>query len=122
MKHRAYIVIFLLLVVAMVEAKPRLAVNIIVSGMRYGDIARYERNFSKDGFLRLRGEGVDFSECYAEYAPTTAVAGLATFATGTLPSVHGLFSSLCFDRTANKLEDAKNLSIIIKIESNSKYK
>ena len=104
MKHRAYIVIFLLLVVAMVEAKPRLAVNIIVSGMRYGDIARYERNFSKDGFLRLRGEGVDFSECYAEYAPTTAVAGLATFATGTLPSVHGLFSSLCFDRTANKLE------------------
>ena len=104
MKQRAYIVVFLLFAVAMAEAKPHLAVNIIVGGMRYGDIARYEHNFSNDGFLRLRNEGVEFSECYAEYAPTSSVAGLATLATGALPSVHGLFSSLCFDRTANKLE------------------
>ena len=104
MKQRVFLTIFLLFVVAVVEAQPRLAVNIIVCGMRQGDIARYERNFSKDGFLRLRGEGVEFTECYAEYAPTTSEAGLATLATGAVPAVHGIFSSLVFDRTANKLE------------------
>ena len=104
MKKISFITIFLLFVVAVVEAQPRLAVNIIVCGMRQGDIARYEQNFSKDGFLRLRGEGVEFTECYANYAPTTSEAGLATLATGTTPAVHGIFSSLFFDRTANKLE------------------
>lgn len=104
MKHRIYIAVCLLFAVATIEAKPRLAVNIIVSGMRHSDIARYEENFSKDGFLRLRSEGIDFAECYAEYAPTTSEAGLATLATGAMPSVHGIFSSLSFDRMANKLE------------------
>ena len=27
------------------DAQPRLAVNIVVSGLRQGDIARYEKNF-----------------------------------------------------------------------------
>lgn len=83
-------------------AQPRLAVNIVVSGLRQGDLTRYEKNFSKDGFLRLRSEGVEFAECYADYAPTTSEAGLATFATGTMPAVHGIFSSVLFDRTLGK--------------------
>ena len=83
-------------------ARPRLAVNIVVSGLRQGDISRYEKNFGKEGFLRLRGEGVEFTECYADYAPTTSEAGLATLATGTQPALHGIFSSVAFDRTANK--------------------
>jgi predicted AlkP superfamily pyrophosphatase or phosphodiesterase len=83
MKYRLYILLLALFVVAMTDARPRLVVNIVVSGMRYGDIARYEKNLSKDGFLRLRSEGVDSAECYANYAPTTSEAGLATFATGT---------------------------------------
>ena len=97
--------------VAISTAQPRLAVNIVVSGMRQGDIARYEGNFSKNGILRLRGEGVEFTECYANYAPTTPEAGLATLATGTLPATHGIFSSLILDRTTNKmvgLEDKTN--------------
>lgn len=84
-------------------AKPRLAINIVVSGMRQGDIARYEKNFGKEGFLRLRNEGVEFTECYADYAPTSSEAGLATLVTGTLPATHGIFSSTLFDRTTNKM-------------------
>ena len=84
------------------DAQPRLAVNIVVSGLRQGDIARYEKNFGKEGFLRLRNEGVEYAECYADYAPTTSEAGLATFATGAMPATHGIFSSVGFDRTANK--------------------
>ncbi len=102
MKLKFYILALLLVAVSVVEAQPRLAVNIIVSGLRQGDIARYEKNFSKDGFLRLRSEGVEFAECYADYAPTTSEAGLATFATGAMPDVHGIFSSVTYDRTLAK--------------------
>jgi hypothetical protein len=76
----------------------------VVSGLRQGDISRYEKNFSKDGFMRLRNEGAEFTECYANYAPTTSEAGLATLATGTLPATHGIFSSVRFDRTFNRKE------------------
>lgn len=91
-----------LCVVVCADARPRFVVNIIVSGLRQGDISRYEKNFGKDGFLRLRSEGAEYTECYADYAPTTSEAGLATFATGTMASTHGIFSSVLFDRTQNK--------------------
>ena len=99
---RYIVAIFALCAVAFADAQPRLVVNIVVSGLRQGDISRYEKNFGNDGFLRLRSEGVEFTECYADYAPTTSEAGLATFATGTTPSMHGIFSSVLFDRTSNK--------------------
>ena len=103
MKIVRYIVaVFALCAVAFADAQPRFVVNIVVSGLRQGDLSRYEKNFGKDGFLRLRGEGVEFTECYANYAPTTSEAGLATLATGTPPSMHGVFSSVLFDRTSNK--------------------
>ena len=79
-----------------------MVVNIVVSGLRQSDLSRYEKNFSKDGFMRLRSNGVEYTECYAEYAPTTSEAGLATLATGALPATHGIFSKMFFDRTANK--------------------
>ena len=97
-----HILTLLLLVATSATARPRLVVNIVVSGLRQGDISRYEKNFSKDGFMRLRNEGAEFTECYANYAPTTSEAGLATLATGVTPATHGIFSSLTFDRTLNR--------------------
>lgn len=91
-----------LFALATTTARPRLVVNIVVGGLRQSDLTRYEKNFGKDGFLRLRGHGVEYTECYADYAPTTPEAGLATFATGAIPAVHGIFSSVYFDRTLNK--------------------
>ena len=109
-----------------VEARPRLAVNIVVSGLRQGDISRYEKNFGKEGFLRLRNEGVEFAECYADYAPTTSEAGLATLATGTTPATHGIFSSHIFDRTINEkralcLKNMQNRVGIIRGEVEDNY-
>lgn len=89
-------------VVAISTARPRLVVNIVVGGMNQEEISRYGKNFGDGGFVRLQREGVEFTECYANYAPTTPEAGLATFATGTTPAMHGIFSSIYFDRTANK--------------------
>ena len=87
-----------------VEARPRMVVNVVVCGLRQSDLTRYEKNFGKGGFLRLRDNGVSYTECYADYAPTTSEAGLATLATGALPATHGIFSSVLFDRTSNKEE------------------
>ena len=83
-------------------ARPRFAVNIVVSGMRHSDLTRYEKNFSKEGFVRLRKEGTEFAECYVNYAPTTSEAGMATLATGAIPAMHGIFSSVGFDRNSGK--------------------
>lgn len=104
MKIRSSIITFVAFImsVATATAQPRLAVNIVVSGLRHGDIVRYEKNFGTEGFLRLYREGVAFAECYADYAPTTSEAGLATLATGAMPAVHGIFSSVQFDRTSGK--------------------
>ena len=104
MKIRLLISTFFVAVasIATTTAQPRLAVNIVVSGLRQGDIVRYEKNFGTEGFLRLYREGVAFAECYADYAPTTSEAGLATFATGAMPAVHSIFSSVVFDRTSGK--------------------
>ena len=128
MKFRLYTTAILLslLAVAFAEARPRLAVNIVVSGLRQRDITRYEKNYCKDGFLRLRNEGVEFTECYAEYAPTTSEAGLATLATGTTPSTHGIFSSLIFDRTTNNkreicIKDKSELTGMVRKELYEKY-
>ena len=99
---RYIVVVLALCVAAFADAQPRFVVNIVVSGLRQDDISRYEKNFGKEGFMRLRNEGVEFTECYADYAPTTSEAGLATLATGTAPATHGIFSSVLFDRTSNK--------------------
>ena len=98
-----YIVLLLALCGSLMGvARPRLAVNIIVSGMRQSDLERYEKNFSKEGFVRLCNEGSVFTECYADYAPTSSEAGLATLATGAVPAMHGIFSSIGFDRNSGK--------------------
>ena len=91
-----------LLAIATSTARPRLVVNIVVGGMSQEDIARYNDNFSDGGFKRLQKEGLEFTECYADYAPTTPESGLATFATGAMPAMHGIFSSVYYDRTTNK--------------------
>lgn len=102
MRLRHIFAILLLTVIGTASAKPRLVVNIVVSGMRQCDLNRYEKNFGEGGFRRLMSEGVTFTECYADYAPTTSEAGLTTLATGATPSTHGIFSDKSFDRTANK--------------------
>lgn len=83
-----------------VSAQPRVAVNIVVSGMRAADIDRYAVNFSNDGILRLKYGGTLFTECYTDFIPSASEVALATLATGSLPSMHGISSSNWFDRTS----------------------
>ena len=63
--------------------KPRLVVNIVVSGMRYSDIERYYDNFGDGGFRRLIDGGLYFSNTQIDYLNTSTATGLATLSTGT---------------------------------------
>lgn len=101
-KLRHIATLLLLFATTVATAKPRLVVNIVVSGMQQGDLNRYKDNFGEGGFVRLMNEGANFTECYADYAPTSPEAGLATLATGTTPSVHGICSNIRFDRSTNQ--------------------
>ena len=72
------------------EHRPRLVVNIIVGSMRASDLERYGDNFGQYGFKRLMSGGAYFTDAEYDYSHTSTVAGLATFATGAQPSVHGV--------------------------------
>ena len=102
MKRIVSVLVCLICAVSVSDAAPRFAVNIVVSGMRQSDIRRYESNFCKGGFVRLKSEGIEFAECYADYVPTSSEAGLATLATGAHPSTHGIISKTTYDRIYNK--------------------
>lgn len=68
-------------------AQPKMVINIVVGGMRASDLERYSANFSKEGFMRLKRGGANFSECYTDFIPTSEQMALATIATGDRKSV-----------------------------------
>lgn len=87
------VLLTLTIIVASITAsyaqKPQLIINIVVGSMRSNDLVRYEDNFQQQGFKRLMTGGVTYTNAYYDYALTSTAAGLATFATGAQPSVHG---------------------------------
>lgn len=95
--------------------RPRLLVNIVVSGMRTDDLVRYNKNFSNGGFNRLINNGAYFTNASYDYMQTTTPVGLATLSTGAMPSTHGVVSDSWFDYVGNKrvslIEDSKEQSV-----------
>lgn len=85
------------------HARPRVAVNIVVSGMRGDDLVRYGEQFGTDGFSRLLGGGLCFTECYADFLPTSTAVCLATIATGTQPSTHGISTTRWYERSSRNV-------------------
>lgn len=83
--------------------KPRLVVNIVVSGMRYSDIERYYDNFGDGGFRRLIDGGLYFSNTQIDYLNTSTATGLATLSTGTIPAVHGIVGDRWWNYTDSSL-------------------
>lgn len=87
------------------DTKPRLVVNIIVGSLRAGELERFADGFGEGGFKRLMREGVTFGDAEYDYSLTTTEAGLATFATGSLPSVHGVIGSYWWNHVDNSREE-----------------
>ena len=85
--------------------RPKLVVNIVVGSMRAGDLERYADGFGDGGFKRLMREGVNFTDAEYDYALTSTEAGLATFATGAQPSVHGVIGRSWWNHTDGSRHD-----------------
>lgn len=73
--------------------KPKLIVQIVVSQMRYDYIQRYSDKFGDDGFMQLVNGGSFCRNARYNYLLTQSLPGIATIATGTYPSVHGIVSN-----------------------------
>ena len=80
-------------------AKPKLVVQIVVSQMRYDYLERFRDNFSDNGFRAYTDNGTTFANARHDYMQTHTVAGLATIATGTNPSGHGIVSESWYNYT-----------------------
>ena len=108
MKKIRYIALLLLatLVTSAYAQRPKMAVNIVIGGLRADDLQRYDKNFSADGFRRLLNGGAVFTECYLDYVPSSSAASLASISTGTTPSSHGVSAERWFDRTSGNTEIA----------------
>ena len=87
--------------------EPQLVVNIILGTMRSSDLERYADNLSEGGFRRLMNGGYTFTSAHLDYATTTTAAGIATIATGTQPSTHGVIGSHWWNHT-----DSSRVSLI----------
>ena len=95
---RKFLFTILSLITLGATAQPKIAINIVIGGMKASDIARYADNFSDDGFKRLTRDGAIFTECYTDFIPTSDYTALATLATGALPSMHGISATKWYDR------------------------
>ena len=84
--------------------KPRLVVIITVDQMRADLIDRFSHAFRKnsngqdEGFLKLRADGVEFTNARTASAPTVTAAGHAALCTGTSAHKHGIIGNQIYDR------------------------
>ena len=111
MKNRFALLLTLLLAasVAMAAERPRLVVNVVVSGARMVDLERYEEGLRAGGFERLLS-GRSYPYAYYSFAPSTPSA-LAALSTGAAPSLSGVIGSGWWNNNNSSemlvVEDAK---------------
>ncbi len=77
--------------------KPKLVVNIVVSGLRYDLLEKFRTGLSDEGFARFTAEGTTFSAAYFDYMQTLSPTGIATITTGVNPSMHGIVAPSWID-------------------------
>ena len=92
--------------------EPQLIINIVVGSLRNSDLDRYEDNFSEGGFKRLMVGGTRYTNAHYDFIHTSTPAGLATIATGTQPSVHGVVGEYWWNYV-----DSSRVNIIADIKS-----
>ncbi len=82
--------------------KPRLVINITIAGLRYDNLLKYAKAMNTSGIKRLASEGAYCNLSKINYLGATTSSGVASIATGTTPSSHGVLSSHWFDYTTNE--------------------
>lgn len=84
------------------QARPKLAIGIVVDQMRNDYIERYWERFGEGGFKKLVQNGYRFYDAHYTYVPTYTAPGHATVYTGTTPAVHGIVANDWYDRLSGR--------------------
>lgn len=100
--------------------RPKLVVNIVVSGMRYDMLQRFCRNFSPDGFNRFVSQGITCTNAYYSYAQTITPSSLATMTTGANPEINGVVSPYWYNYSSSKKESLIEDPSVLGIDAEAK--
>ncbi len=98
--------------------KPRLVVQIMVDQMRPDYLDRFRKALLHDaegreiGMLRLKSEGVWFTNARTAGAPSVTAAGHASVCTGASPSKHGIVANAMFDSETERFIEAASDSSV----------
>lgn len=103
MKKIILTLLFLSIIISSAAAtRPRLVVQITLSGMRYDYLLRFGPNMSEDGLKKLIAQGALCERAMIGYLNTSTASGLATIVTGANPSSHGVIGSNWFNHTTGE--------------------
>lgn len=80
----------------------RLVVLVSFDQMRGDYHERFAGAYGKDGFERIKKDGVWYANAHLPYACTSTGPGHASISTGAPPSVHGIIENAWYDRTQGK--------------------
>lgn len=90
-----------------IETKaPKLIVGIVVEGMRYDYLYRWQKNFEANGFKQLIKKGAVCENATYNYLLTQTSPGMATIVSGCEPSLHGIIADKWYKRINNKIVEA----------------
>lgn len=78
---------------ALPPEKPTLVVSIVVDNLSNEEISRHSHLLSKNGLLKLKNEGTNFSNATYPYASTDKACDYSSISTGTSPRYHGIVSN-----------------------------
>jgi predicted AlkP superfamily pyrophosphatase or phosphodiesterase len=98
---------------------PKLVVSIVVDQMCYDYLYRFEKKFSKSGFIKLMRQGTNCTNTRYTYVPTYTGPGHASIYTGTTPSNHGIVANEWFDSTCGKIINCVEDSTVSTVGSSS---
>lgn len=90
--------------IAPTRERPRVAVLLVLDGMRPDYFDRYAALIPT--LTRMRREGAWFSEARSTVLPTVTGVGHATLGTGTDPRIHGIVTNTLFNRVTGKSQQA----------------
>lgn len=79
------------------SSRPKLVVGIVIDQMRGDYLQKFDALFESNGFQRFSSQGLVYSSCYLNYAPSYTAPGHASIFTGTYPALHGIAGNEWFD-------------------------
>lgn len=88
-----FVLLLAIVPLAMRAEKPKLVVNVIVSGVGSDFLERFSGNLSDGGFKRFSTDGTSYKSASYGYMQTISPVGVATILTGTDPAMHGVAGS-----------------------------